>query len=205
MVPDSRFSARTKYLRRRRRERSSGMAPTRLAFMRFRVERKERLPRWGLSSPWRGTSDNCRATTRCRRRLHETPIQRQKETLEVQLLARTPRGSKSRPLKASSAATSVSLPLMGVRLSPLLLGVRRDLDSEKKQQQHQQHKRQWPQGLVEPPSCIQRPLELATSFKCSEHGTSGHQIMTCLVNDGNYLKVSNPEVLGNYSRIEQLA
>ena len=72
-----------------------------------------------MSSPLRGTSGNDRAVTRCRRWLHETPAQRQKETLLVQLLARMPRGSESWALKASSASRSVVLPLEdrdGVRL-----------------------------------------------------------------------------------------
>ena len=66
---------------------SAGMEPARLVFARLRKERNERLPRSGLSSPCRGTSGRDRAVTRCRwRRLHETPSDRHKDTLVVQLL-----------------------------------------------------------------------------------------------------------------------
>jgi hypothetical protein len=52
--------------------------------------------------------------TRCRRRLHETPTQVQKDALSVQPLAMMPRGSESWDLKARRAARSVSLLLDGV-------------------------------------------------------------------------------------------
>ncbi|GJN34891.1 hypothetical protein PR202_gb23596 [Eleusine coracana subsp. coracana] len=87
------------------------MEPVRLVFVRSSRERKERLPMCGVSSPWKGVLCRTRAVTRCRRRLHETPIQWQNDTLVVQLLARSPRGSESWALKASRAARSVSLPL----------------------------------------------------------------------------------------------
>jgi len=69
-----------------------------------------------VSSPWRGTSGNDRAVTCYRRRLHETPIHWQKDTLVVQLLARMPRGSVSCALKANSTVRSVWLPLYLVAL-----------------------------------------------------------------------------------------
>ncbi|KAG2584386.1 hypothetical protein PVAP13_6KG295406 [Panicum virgatum] len=108
MAPDRPFPPR-RYLSLRSLPRSVGMEPVRFVFERSSTERKERLPRWGVSSPCRGTSGIDRAITRCKRLLHKTPLQLQKDTLVVQLPARTPRGSESRPLKASSAARSVSL------------------------------------------------------------------------------------------------
>jgi len=96
--------------------RSAGMAPARLLLVRLRMWRKERLPMWEVSSPWRGTSGNDRAVTCYRRRLHETPIHWQKDTLVVQLLARMPRGSVSCALKANSTGRSVWLPLYLVAL-----------------------------------------------------------------------------------------
>lgn len=66
--------------------------------------------------PWSGTSCSTRATTRARRRPHDTPSQSQKGVAVVRL-DRTSRGSASWALKSSSAATSVSLPLPAVTLS----------------------------------------------------------------------------------------
>jgi hypothetical protein len=84
--------------------------PVEQVFERSVWTRKERLPKSGLSSPWRGTSGNDNMVTRCRRRLHETPTQRQKDTLVFELLARWPRGSESSLLKASKVdATAVDV------------------------------------------------------------------------------------------------
>lgn len=114
------------------------MEPVRLLWVRLRTERKERLPMWGATDPTSAMPGNDRAVTRCRRRLHETPTQRQKDVLVVQLSARRPRGSASRALKASSAARSVSLPLAGTeeeeqqvetaesRMSSRMMGMRTD-------------------------------------------------------------------------------
>ncbi|KAG2632344.1 hypothetical protein PVAP13_2NG081622, partial [Panicum virgatum] len=44
MEPDRLFWLRTRYWRRRRRPRAGGIGPVRLALVRLRTERKERLP-----------------------------------------------------------------------------------------------------------------------------------------------------------------
>ncbi|OEL13246.1 hypothetical protein BAE44_0025736, partial [Dichanthelium oligosanthes] len=78
------------------------MEPTRPVPVRLSTCKKERLPRSGVISPWRGTPGSSSLVTRCgRRRLQNTPVQWQKDDWFVQLLARRRRGSDSWDLKAS--------------------------------------------------------------------------------------------------------
>ncbi|TVU35446.1 hypothetical protein EJB05_17336, partial [Eragrostis curvula] len=81
----------------------------RLVLLRTRLERKERLPSCGAIVPWSGTLLNWRPVTRFPRRSQETPTHEQNDSVAVQLPARTPWGSLSCALKASSASRSVVL------------------------------------------------------------------------------------------------
>ncbi|RCV36946.1 hypothetical protein SETIT_8G022700v2 [Setaria italica] len=107
MAPERSFPYRSRTLSRRSLPISAGMSPATPILVRLSMLRKERLPRCWLSAPWRGTSTNRRAVTRGRWWLHETPTHRQKDTLDVQLPARIPRGSESSDLKANRAVRSV--------------------------------------------------------------------------------------------------
>ncbi|RCU61733.1 hypothetical protein SETIT_J029500v2 [Setaria italica] len=100
MVSERPFPRRSRNLSRRSLPISAGMCPATPILVRLSMVRKERLSRCWLSAPWRGTSTNHRAVTRCRWWLHETPTHRQKDTLDVQLPVRIPRGSESSDLKA---------------------------------------------------------------------------------------------------------
>jgi len=122
MGPDSLLPGRKRTLSRCSLPISAGMEPSRLVFVRFSRERKERLSRCGVRAPWRGPFGNDRAVTRCRRQLHETPTHRHKDTLVAQQLARIPSGSESSRLKANSAARSMLLPLTLAALLLELIG-----------------------------------------------------------------------------------
>uniref|UniRef100_A0A8R7P5S2 Uncharacterized protein n=1 Tax=Triticum urartu TaxID=4572 RepID=A0A8R7P5S2_TRIUA len=116
MAPDRLFSPRRRYLRRCRLPRSVGMEPVRLALVMSRKERKERLPKRGVIGPWRDLYGSDSPVTLCRRRLHVTPTQWQKELSVVQFLARMPKGSENWTLKDNKAVRSASLPLPAVGL-----------------------------------------------------------------------------------------
>ncbi|KAF2912181.1 hypothetical protein DAI22_11g236800 [Oryza sativa Japonica Group] len=65
MPPNMALWPRSRSSRRCSLPMSSGNKPVRPVLVRLRTERKDRLPRWELSSPCRGTFGSSRATTRC--------------------------------------------------------------------------------------------------------------------------------------------
>ncbi|WVZ50108.1 hypothetical protein U9M48_001395 [Paspalum notatum var. saurae] len=111
---DKVFPPRSRYCRLANLPRSDGMAPARSVRLRLRTERNERLPIWGVISPWRGIPGRTRAVTRRRcRRPHETPTQLQKDTFSVQPWPRMPWGSDTWALNARSEARSSAVSLLG--------------------------------------------------------------------------------------------